>query len=163
MAMEPISPFGGMGYWEFAGQVAGSWLGATVWLASSPVVLADGPQPGPVDAAWYYANIRNTNRLRKEGGLLGAQLDDYLATPLPPGESWGTGYVSPVSNRKDTPYVFNKLPEGTGINMDFEFSFDNWVVPTMDYQPLSVTTTISEPTPIQLTYVERDSRWPDWN
>ncbi len=159
MATKPISPFGGMGYWEFAGQVAGTWLGATVWLASSPVILADGPQPGPVDAAWYYANIRNTNRLRKEGGRLGEQLDDYLATPLPPGESWGTGYVAPVSNRKDTPFEFNKLPEGSGINMDFEFSFDFG----LDYLPLSVTATISEPTPMQLDYVERDSRWPDWN
>jgi len=163
MANFKVSPFGGMGYWEFTGQVAGSWLGATVWLATSPVIIADGPQPGPVDVAWYYANLRNTNRLRKEGGMLGAQLDDYLEVPLPPGESWGDGYVAPESNRKDTPYVFNKLPEGSGIHMNFKFSFDNWAMPPIDKETFSVTGTISEPTPMQLTYVERDSRWPDWN
>jgi hypothetical protein len=154
-----------LGTWEGVGQITGTWLGAVMWIASAPVVAVDGPLP-IADVAWVAANIRNTNYLRKKGGLIGAELDDVLAegTGSAPGESWGAGYDTPeVSNKKDTPYVFNKLPGGSGFKMDFEFSFDNWVIPPMDYQPLSVVAPIEEPTPMKLTYVERDSRWPFWN
>ena len=155
-----------MGVWEGVGTVTGTWLGLSIWAAGAvPVGAVDGPLPF-MDLAWMVANVKNTHRLARRGGRLGAGLDEYLAgEPVPsPGESWGTGYDIPeVSNRKDTPYVFNKLPGGSGIDFDFDFSFDNWVIPAMDYQSLSVVATIKEPTPMKLTYVERDSRWPNWN
>jgi len=155
-----------MGVWEGVGTVTGTWLGVSIWAAGAvPVGAVDGPLPF-MDYAWVAANLKNTQRLAKGGGAIGKGLDEYLAGApgSNPGESWGTGYDIPdASNRKDTPYVFNKLPGGSGIDFDFDFSFENWSIPSMDYQPLSVTATISEPTPMKLTYVERDSRWPAWN
>jgi len=155
-----------MGVWEGVGTVTGTWLGVSIWAAGAvPVGAVDGPLPF-MDYAWVAANLKNTQRLAKGGGAIGKGLDEYLAGApgSAPGESWGTGYDIPdASNRKDTPYVFNKLPDGSGFTMDFEFSFDNWSIPSIDYQPLSVVAPIKEPTPMKLTYVERDSRWPSWN
>ena len=155
-----------MGLWEGVGTITGTWLGVSIWAAGAvPVGATDGPLPF-MDLAWVAANVKNTQRLAKGGGAIGKGLDEYLAgaSGSAPAESWGSGYDIPeVSNKKDTPYVFNKLPEGSGFMMDFDFSFDNWVIPAMDYQSLSVVATIKEPTPMKLTYVERDSRWPNWN
>jgi len=155
-----------MGLWEGVGTITGTWLGLSIWAAGAvPVGMVDGPLP-IMDVAWVAANVKNTQRLARGGGAIGKGLDEYLAgDPVSTlGESWGSGYDIPeVSNTKDTPYVFNKLPEGSGFMMDFNFSFDNWVIPAIDYQPLSVVALVSEPTPMKLTYVERDSRWPNWN
>ena len=155
-----------MGIWEGVGTITGTWLGMTIWAAGAiPVGMTDGPLP-IMDLAWMGANYKNTQRLAKGGAAIGKGIDEYLADApeSAPGESWGSGYDIPeVSNTKDTPYIFNVLPEGSGFKMDFEFSFDNWVIPPIDYQPVSVVALVSEPTPMKLTYVERDSRWPSWN
>ena len=78
-----------LGTWEMVGQFTGTWLGATIMLATVPVVAVDGPLPF-ADVAWLYANARNTNRLRKEGGRIGAAVDDLLYDEAPAGESWST-------------------------------------------------------------------------
>lgn len=43
---------------------------AGAYLLTSPVVLADGPQPGPVDAMWLFGLAKAYNTGRRFGGRL---------------------------------------------------------------------------------------------
>lgn len=47
---------------------------AGAYLLTAPVVLADGPQPGPVDAAWLFGLARAYNTGRR----MGARVDDAI-------------------------------------------------------------------------------------
>jgi hypothetical protein len=47
---------------------------AGAYLFTVPIVLVDGPQPGPVDAAWLFGLAAAYNRGRRMGGYL----DDFI-------------------------------------------------------------------------------------
>jgi hypothetical protein len=152
-----------MGYWEGAGQVAGVWLGVSMAMATAPVIVMDGPLP-VVDLVWLGANIKNTDSLRRRGGRLGKSLDDYLAEEAETGSTVGTSWsASPLppktSSKKNTEYEFNKLPAGTGIKFDSILNFDNLL--TYDFSNMDFNFQVNA---VQdLTYVNRNSQWPEWN
>ena len=50
---------------------------AGAYLFTAPVVLADGPQPGPVDAMWLYGLAASYNRGRRVGGYVDDAVDIY--------------------------------------------------------------------------------------
>ena len=165
--MDDFNPLGGMGYWEMSGQVVGGWLGATIWLASSPVMLGDGPAPGPADAAWYYANLRNTNALRKKGGMIGAGVDDLLADDeAPAGESWSTSSSDTPVETPQVAYEFDNVP---GVKMPTfdsflnfsennflpsDFNMDNYNFPQVDITPVVTLLNLAK---------EAKAQWPQWN
>jgi hypothetical protein len=149
-----------LGTWEGVGQFTGTWLGAVMMLATVPVITVDGPLP-IADYAWLYANARNTNNLRKKGGEIGAGLDDYLAEGAgsTPGASWSTSPIAPKTpSKKDTPYNFNKLPGGSGIEFGSFLSFD-----PMQYDFSHMEFNYQVETVQDLTYIYRNSEWPSWS
>ena len=50
---------------------------AGAYLFTAPVVLADGPQPGPVDAMWLYGLAAAYNRGRRYGSYVDDAIDYY--------------------------------------------------------------------------------------
>jgi len=156
-----------MGTWEGVGQITGTWLGAVVWMATVPVIAVDGPLP-IADIAWVAANVRNTNYLRKQGGMIGEQLDAYLEDPITtPGESWGSSYVAPETSNKTSTAKFNKLPGGLDMNFDlfpnFNLDFGN-----VNFA-LSIASQVKEVVEeiqgnaMGLKYAYRNSEWPAWD
>lgn len=53
---------------------------AGAYLLTAPVVLIDGPQPGPVDVAWMYGLARAYNIGRRLGGYADEAIDIFQAT-----------------------------------------------------------------------------------
>lgn len=53
---------------------------AGAYLLTAPVVVLDGPQPGPVDVAWIYGLARAYNTGRRLGGYVDNTLDIYQAS-----------------------------------------------------------------------------------
>jgi hypothetical protein len=153
----------GLGTWEMVGQFTGTWLGATIMLATVPVVAVDGPLPF-ADVAWLYANARNTNSLRKKGGMIGAAVDDLLDDEAPTGESWSTSSEQiPV----ETPQVeieFNKAPSRLptfdkvlDFSNDFmptNFEMDDYNFPQVDITPVMTLLNLAK---------EAKAQWPQWN
>lgn len=169
--MGDFNPFAGTGYWEGAGKLTGAWLGATIMLATSPSILADSPAPGPADAAWYYANARNINYLSKKGGMIGEQLDIYLADDVEPSEgTWGNGYVAPeTSSISTSKFKSNKLPKGSGFNMNFDlFTGSGLDFSNIEFA-MSIATQVKEVADeipgiaMGLQYINRNSQWPEWD
>ena len=152
-----------MGTWETVGQISGTWLGAAIWMASAPVVVADGPLPF-MDAAWMYANARNTNNLRKQGGAIGAGIDDVLAKPpsTTPGTSWGEGYTSPkTSTTENVEFDFSKYGTGFKMGSFMEFGeFAGFIPVVLEIQ--SVAQEVSD-NAMGLKYNYRNSEWPEWD
>tara|TARA_R110000824_G_scaffold101460_1_gene241085 strand:- start:1488 stop:1955 length:468 start_codon:yes stop_codon:yes gene_type:complete len=152
-----------LGTWEMVGQFTGTWLGATIMLATVPVVAVDGPLPF-ADVAWLYANARNTNRLRKEGGRIGAAVDDLLYDEAPAGESWSTSSEQiPV----ETPQVeieFDKAPSRLptfdkflDFSEDFlptNFDMDDYNFPQVDITPVMTLLNLA---------TKAKAQWPQWN
>lgn len=153
--------YGGVGYWEGAGQVVGIWLGATVMLATTPIIAADGPQPGPADYAWYYANLRNTNYLRKQGGMIGEQVDAYLADPVEAVESWSSGGINvEIPTKQNFAYSFK---EGQRIEFGSFLEFGTLEemfgdIPTTYFAPKLIEPVID--VAMALSYAYRNSQWP---
>lgn len=56
---------------------AGGFLFAGAYLITTPVVLVDGPQPGPVDAMWLFGLGAAYNRGRKIGRHVDRGIDYY--------------------------------------------------------------------------------------
>lgn len=56
---------------------AGGVVFAGAYLLTAPVVLVDGPQPGPADAAWLYGLAAAYNRGRRVGGYVDDAIDMY--------------------------------------------------------------------------------------
>ena len=149
-----------MGYWEGAGQVVGVWLGASMMLATAPVIVMDGPLP-IVDLVWLGANIKNTDRLRRRGGRLGKSLDDYLEGDAPSEEmNKNLAVVSPEVGSDRGPLAISTGAKIAGVpSFDSFLKFDNLL--TYDFSNIDFT----QPTyTVQdLTYVNRNSSWPEWN
>jgi hypothetical protein len=155
-----------MGTWETVGQITGTWLGAVIWAASAPVVVLDGPLP-IADAAWMYANARNTNNLRKKGGMIGSSLDNVLAdSSSSPGSSWGDSSLAPktLSNEK---IEFDFSGYGTGFTMGsfLEFGLDFTGVPKYIpiVQEIQEVAQEIKSSAMGLSYTYRNSEWPEWN
>jgi hypothetical protein len=152
-----------VGYWEGAGQVTGVWLGAVMALATLPVVVLDGPQPGPVDLVWVVANTKNIDSLRRRGGRIGKTLDEYLAAePAIAEMNENLAVIAPQPQSQvergplaiSTGFSIGGGPEfGSFLNFDnlltYDFSNIDFVLPTNPVQ--------------DLTYVNRNSKWPEWN
>jgi len=158
-----------MGTWETVGQISGTWLGAVIWAASAPVVAIDGPLP-IMDAAWVYANARNTNSLRKRGGRIGEGLDNYLAEPVEPsGGSWGNGYIAPETSNKNKPTTLDTSGYGPGFKMDFDLFTGTGLDFSNIKFAMNFATQIKEVAQelpgiaMGLQYTYRDSRWPAWD
>lgn len=159
-----------MGTWETVGQISGTWLGVVMWTASAPVVALDGPLP-IMDAAWVYANARNTNSLRKRGGRIGAGLDDILAEPpsSSPGTSWGEGYTSPKTSTTEN-VEFDFSGYGTGFKMgsfmefgEFALNFTGFPEYIPIVQQIKEVAQEVQDDAMGLKYTYRDSRWPEWD
>tara|TARA_R110000824_G_scaffold276894_1_gene465264 strand:+ start:98 stop:547 length:450 start_codon:yes stop_codon:yes gene_type:complete len=148
-----------MGYWEGAGQVAGIWLGATMALATLPVVAIDGPLP-IADAAWLMANARNTDSLRRRGGRLGKQLDQYLEDDASSAMNNNLAVVSPETGSDRGPLAISTGAKiGGAPSFDSILNFDNLL--TYDFSNIDFVLSTN---PVQdLTYVNRNSQWPEWN
>ena len=149
-----------MGYWEGAGQVAGIWLGATMALATLPVVAIDGPLP-IADAAWLMANARNTDSLRRRGGRLGKQLDQYLEDDAPTSAmNENLAVISPEPGSNQGPLAISTGAKiGGASSFDSFLKFDNLL--TYDFSNIDFvqpTYTVQD-----LTYINRNSQWPEWN
>jgi len=169
--MGDFNPFAGTGYWEGAGQITGTWLGAAIMLASFPATQADSPLPGPADAAWYYANARNINYLRKQGGMIGEQVDIYLADDVEPAEgTWGNEYIAPPkTSNKNKPTKLDVSGYGSGFNMNF----DLFTGTGLDFSNIEFAMSIASQVKavadeipgiaMGLQYIDRDSRWPEWD
>jgi len=161
-----------MGTWEGVGTITGGWLGMSIWAAGAiPVGMTDGPLPF-MDAAWMAANYKNTQRLAKGGGEIGKGLDAYLADDpvveafvrIPPEFDVKT----PTNN--PTEFVFNNLPEGSGIKMSmgsfldfsnlFPTSFDMTNYSPEQAQTLALT---MAPQFFMFPTAMRESKWPAWN
>lgn len=56
---------------------AGGVVFAGAYLLTAPVVVLDGPQPGPVDVAWLFGLARAYNTGRRMGGYLDEAIDRY--------------------------------------------------------------------------------------
>jgi len=160
-----------LGTWEGIGQFTGTWLGISMWIATAPVIAIDGPLP-IADAAWMYANMRNTNNLRKKGGLIGSGLDNYLAEPDEAIISFTTPELEIKSPTKNpTEYVFDKLPEGSGFIMgsflDFsglKYDFSGLeFAPTYTPEQAEVAALVIAPGFFMFPSTLRDSKWPAWN
>ena len=158
-----------MGTWEGVGQITGTWLGAAIWMASAPVVVADGPLP-IADAAWVYANARNTNYLRKKGGAIGEQVDNYFADPVEASEgTWGNGYIAPQTSNKNKPTTLNTSGYGSGLKMDFDLFTGTGLDFSNIQFAMDIATQIKEVAEeipgiaMGLQYIDRDSRWPEWD
>ena len=158
-----------MGYWEGAGQVVGVWLGATITIATVPVIAVDGPLP-IADYAWLYANARNTNNLRKKGGAIGKGLDEYLAGDEVIEQFVQANAEFEVKTPTDNPseYVFNNLPAGSGFQMGsfLDLSYSHPTTFDMTYyspeQAEVVALTIA-PSFYMFPTTLRESKWPAWN
>jgi len=48
---------------------------AGAYLLTAPIVLVDGPQPGPVDAMWLFGLAAAYNRGRRYGGYVDEGID----------------------------------------------------------------------------------------
>jgi hypothetical protein len=150
-----------MGYWEGAGQVVGVWLGATMALATLPIVVFDGPQPGPIDLAWVVLHTKNIDSLRRRGGRLGKSLDDYLEDDAASSAmNENLAVISPESGSDRGPLAISTGAKiGGAPSFDSILNFDNLL--TYDF---SNTDFVQPTNPVQdLTYVNRNSQWPEWN
>lgn len=160
-----------LGTWEGVGQFTGVWLGAAMALATMPVVVVDGPLP-IADTVWLYANVRNTNNLRRRGGIVGAQIDDLIADDpvveafvrIPPEFDVKTPTDNPAE------FVFNNLPGGSGIDMSMGsfLDFSNLMPTTFDmtyYSPeqAKIMTLEIAPQFYMFPTTFRESKWPAWN
>lgn len=54
---------------------AGGLLFGGAYLITAPVVLVDGPQPGPADAMWLFGLAAAYNRGRRLGGYVDEGID----------------------------------------------------------------------------------------
>jgi hypothetical protein len=168
--LDDFNPLGGTGYWEGTGRVTGAWLGATMMLATSPSILVDSPAPGPADVAWYYANARNIAYLSKKGGVIGSQLDNYLAEPVEPSEgTWGNEYIAPKTSNKNKPTTLDTSGYGSRVKMNFDLFTGNGLDFSNIKFAMNIATqikTLAEEIPgiaMGLQYIDRDSEWPEWN
>ena len=153
----------GLGTWETVGQFTGTWLGASIALATVPVVAADGPLPF-VDVAWLYANARNTNNLRKKGGMIGAAFDDLLDDEAPAGESWSSSTEQIPVATPQVEYKFtesgNKLPtfdKFLDFSNDFlptNFEMDDYNFPQINITPVMTLLNLA---------TKAKAQWPQWN
>ena len=102
---------------EFADVGGIAFAGA--YLITAPVVLADGPQPGPVDAMWLFGLARAYNTGRRMGGYLDSALD-IVTEQKPkakPKKSIEELKWTPIQNKltKPQPLELQNLPSGSWI------------------------------------------------
>ncbi len=92
---------------------------AGAYLITAPIVLADGPQPGPVDAMWLFGLSRAYNTGRRMGGYLDNTLDIYsdLQSKEKPKKSIEELKLTPTQNKltKPQPLELQNLPSGSWI------------------------------------------------
>ena len=137
-----------MGYWEGAGQVVGVWLGATMALATLPVIGIDGPLP-IADLAWVSANAKNTDSLRRRGGRIGKTLDEYLADDAPSSAmNENLAVISPETGSDRGPLAISTGAKiggaplfGSFLNFDLDFSNIDFSLPTSQPGALSTSHT----------------------
>jgi len=83
---------------------AGGVLFAGAYLLTAPVVLVDGPQPGPVDAAWLFGLASAYNRGRRMGGYVDDAIDVYQESQRQQEKT-----TKPIEEVKWTPNTQKKL------------------------------------------------------
>ena len=83
---------------------AGGVVFAGAYLLTAPVVLADGPQPGPVDAMWLYGLAAAYNRGRRIGGYVDDAIDVYQESQRQQEKT-----TKPIEELKWTPNIQKKL------------------------------------------------------
>lgn len=91
---------------------------AGAYLITVPVVLADGPQPGPVDAMW----LLGLGRAYNTGRRMGSYMDDFIdltsnSNKQKPNKSIEELKWTPTQNKlaKPQPLELQNLPSGSWI------------------------------------------------
>ena len=83
---------------------AGGVVFAGAYLLTAPVVLVDGPQPGPADAAWLFGLAAAYNRGRRMGGYVDDAIDVYQEAIRQQEKT-----TKPIEELKWTPNIQKKL------------------------------------------------------